>query len=170
MKVIVMLWLMTAGVGISYAVYEERKNRIKLLKEMEESLGKLAYFMYEWRMPAEEAFLKMSKEAFPMLQSLFIEVLEGIQKRRVENLGELWNTASNKAFETMMLDEEIKELWCDCFLNIPIEPEALQKSIGSKRERLQTYLKELQDKYKVEQKLVWTLGLCVSGFLCLIIW
>lgn len=170
MKWIVMLWLITAGLGISCAVYEERKSRIKLLKEMEQSLGKIAYFMYEWRMPTEEAFLKIIKEPFSMLNSFFIEVLEGIQKRTVENLGELWNTASDKLFEGVILEKEIKELWSDCFLNIPMEPEALHKSIGSKRDELQTYLMSLQDKYKVEQKLVWTLGVCVSGFLCLIIW
>lgn len=170
MKVIVMLWLITAGFGVSCAVYEERKDRIKILKEMEQSLGKLAYFMYEWRMPTEEAFLKISKEAFPELNSFFAEVLEGIQRKDVNNLGDLWIVASNKLFERVLLENEIQELWRACFLNIPTEPEALQKSIEGKRRELQTYLMALQDKYKVEQKLVWTLGLCVSGFLCLIIW
>ncbi len=170
MKLVIMLWLMTAGTGVSYAVYEERKNRLKLLNEMEQSLDKLAYFMYQWRMPAEEAFTKILKESFPMLQPFFSQVLEGIQKREVENLGELWLIKSKLFLETISLEKEIKEIWSACFLNIPMEPEDLQKTIHMKKQSIQTYLESLRDKYKMEQKLVWTLGVCASAFLCLIIW
>lgn len=169
MKMICMLWIMTAGVGISYAIYEERQHRLKLLCEMEKSLEKLAYFMYDWRMSTEEAFVKILKEPFPNLMSLFLEILEEIRKREVINLGVLWKQKSSTYFETTTLEKDIKETWCDLFLNIPMEPEDLKRSILGKRDHIKSYLGFLQDKYKEEQKLVWTLGLCASAFLCLII-
>lgn len=170
MKWIIMLWLLTAGFGVSYAVYEERTNRIKLLKEMEQSLGKLSYFMHEWRMPLEEALTQLLKESFPMFRSFYESVLEEVLQRKVENIGELWKRKSQDYFESTTLQKEIKEMWTDCFINIPMEPEALNNGLLYKREQLKAYLADLQDKYRMEQKLVWTFGLCMSVFLCLIIW
>lgn len=170
MKAIIMLWLMTAGLGVSYAIYEERKNRLKLLQEMEQSLGKLVYFMYQWRMPAEEAFTKMLRESFTMLHPFFVKVLEGIKRRNVENLGNLWKLESDNFFDATTMDKEIKEIWSNCFLNIPLEPEALQKSVLLIREEIQIHLESLRNKYKMEHRLIWTLGVCTSAFLCLIIW
>ncbi len=170
MKLVIMLWLVTAGAGVSYAIYMERQNRLKLLNEMQQGLEKLVYFMYQWRMPAEEAFAKMVKEPFPMLHPFFTEMLEEIIKREVENLGDLWFSKSEIFFERTSIQKEIQEVWCNCFLNIPMEPGDLQRTILMKKEVIETYLKTLQDKYRVEQKLVWTLGLCTSAFLCLIIW
>jgi len=161
---------MAAGAGVSYAVYEERNNRVRLLKEMEQSLGKLAYYMCEWRMPLEEAFIDILKEPYPMLIPFYKSVLEDVLKRNVENMGELWKRKSEVFLENTSLEKAIKELWAGCLCNIPIEPEALKMGFQYKREQLQAYLTDLQDKYKVEQKMVWTLGLCTSAFLCLIIW
>ena len=170
MKWIIMLWLFTAGFGISYAVYEERNHRIRLLKEMEQSLGKLAYFMYEWRLPLEEALTQMLKEPFPLFGCFYKKILEEVVKRNVGNIGELWEKNSLNYFQNISLQKTIKELWAGCFINIPMEPEELKKGLEHKREQLKAYLTDLQDKYKLEQKLVWTLGLCTSAFLCLIIW
>lgn len=169
MKFIIMLWLLTAGAGVSYAIHEERNNRIKLLKEMEQSLGKLTYYMYEWRMPFEEALAQMLKEPFPIFHIFYEKVLEEVLIRNRGNIDELWHEESRTFLQSTSIQKEVKELWATCFTNIPIEPDALQKCIEHKREQIQAYLFDLQDKYKVERKLVWTLGLCTSAFLCLII-
>lgn len=170
MKFIMMLWILTAGAGVSYAVYEERNNRIRVLKEMEQSLGKLRYFMYEWRMPFEEALTQILKESFPTFHTFYESVLSEVLKRECVNIGELWGEKSNDFLQGVSLHKQIRELWASCFTNIPMEPEALNNALEYKRAQLQAYLSDLQDKYKTEKKLVWTLGLFTSTFLCLIIW
>ena len=49
MKVLLVIWLFSAGIGVSYSVISERKNRIEFLSTMEQDLKELAYYMCEWR-------------------------------------------------------------------------------------------------------------------------
>ena len=51
-----------------------------------------------------------------------------------------------------------------------MEPEALNKRLTERAERIADYVLELQEKYKGEQKLVFTMGFFVSAFFCLILW
>ena len=55
MKVLLVIWLLSAGIGVSYSVISERKKRVEFLGTMEQDLKKLAYYMCEWRLPVEEA-------------------------------------------------------------------------------------------------------------------
>ena len=169
MKWIIILWLLIAGTGVSYGIYEERNHRIKCLKEMELSLGKLTYFMCEWRMSFEEALHQILRERLPMMRSFYEMVLEDVLKRSSATIGELWYENGMKYLKDIAIQTEMKELWLGCFDNIPLEPEALKVCLNHKRNELNAYLEALQDKYKTEQKLVWTLGVCSSAFLCLMI-
>ena len=169
MKWIIILWLLIAGTGVSYGIYEERNHRIKCLKEMELSLGKLTYFMCEWRMSFEEALHQILRERLPMMRSFYEIVLEDVLKRSSATIGELWYENGMKYLKDIAIQTEMKALWSGCFENIPLEPEALKVGLNHKRNELNAYLEALQDKYKTEQKLVWTLGVCSSAFLCLMI-
>ena len=169
MKGIIILWLLVAGTGVSYGIYEERNHRIKYLKEMEQSLAKLTYFMCEWRMPFEEALQQVLRERLPMMRSFYEVVLEDVLKRTSATIGDLWYENGMKYLKDIAIQTDIKELWSGCFENIPLEPEALKVGLEHKRNELKAYLQTLQVKYKTEQKLVWTLGVCSSAFLCLMI-
>ena len=42
MKVLLVIWLLSAGIGVSYSVISERKKRVEFLGTMEQDLKKLA--------------------------------------------------------------------------------------------------------------------------------
>ena len=77
MKVLLVIWLLSAGIGVSYSVISERKKRVEFLGTMEQDLKKLAYYMCEWRLPVEEAVGRMLKEG-----SRFIFFLRGNTKKK----------------------------------------------------------------------------------------
>ena len=170
MKFIIMLWLLMGGCGISYAVYEERKKRLQLLKEMIQSLEKMAYFMCVWRMPLEEALAQMQNVPLPILHSFYQDILEEVLARREENVGTLWQRKSESFFSFASLSLPIKELWSASFINLGMEPEVIKSNFDYKIAELRVYFTEFEEKYKTEGRLVWTLGVCASLFLCLIIW
>ena len=62
MKWLITVWLLAAGTGVSYSIVTERKNMLQRLKEMEHSMRRLAYYMYQWRMPVKEAVEHAAKE------------------------------------------------------------------------------------------------------------
>ena len=71
MKWAVFIWLLAAGMGVSCSIVTERQKKIRFLKEVEYSLRKLTYYMYQWRMPIKEAlanftFGKVGKWIFSM--------------------------------------------------------------------------------------------------------
>ena len=169
MKVLLVIWLFSAGIGVSYSVISERKKRIEFLSTMEQDLKKLAYYMCEWRLPVEEAVGRMIKEG-----SRFVFFYEAIHKRIrerfIDDLGKLWCEESKSLLTGVNLSEEIKILWKDTFSHIPMEPEAVKRQLYLKSEMLSEKRKALEEKYKGEQRLVLSMGFFVSAFLCLILW
>lgn len=170
MKFIAILWLVTAGAGCSYAILQERRDKITLLKEMEHSLEKLAYFMYQWKMPVEEAFCHVAEEENGMLRGFYQELTEELDKREAGNLGCLWQKKSMQIWQHWKMSQPLEKLWSELFLHMPMEYERLHTILEQKTEEIAGHRKELQDKYKGEQKLVWTLGISAGVFLGLILW
>lgn len=170
MRFIAMLWLVTAGAGCSYAILQERQEKLNLLKEMEYSLEKLAYFMYQWKMPVEEAFHHVAEEEYGMLRVFYQKLTEELDRRKAGNLGVLWKEKSNLIWQNWKLSKNLETLWNSLFLHMPMEPERLYTTLRQKTEEIAEVRRELQEKYKGEQKLVWTLGVSASVFLCLILW
>ncbi len=170
MKWLVAVWLLCAGIGVSFSVVKERKARIKLLKEMEHSLKKLAYYMYQWKMPAEEAFRHVAKEGKGVLSGFFQAIHTSLEEKKAENLSDLWQEKSNLHIEWKNLQESAWLSWQDCFFHIPMEPEALNKSVILRAEEIAACRAGLEEKYKGEQKLVLTMGIFIGAFICLVLW
>ena len=169
MKVLLVIWLLSAGIGVSYSVISERKKRIECLGTMEQDLKKLAYYMCEWRLPVEEAVGRMIKEDSQF--GVFYEAIhKRIRERYVDDFGELWCEESKGLLTGVSLSEEIKILWRDTFSQIPMEPEAVKRQLYLKSEMLSEKRRALEEKYKGEQRLVLSMGFFVSAFLCLILW
>lgn len=170
MKWMVVIWLLSAGVGLSYSVVKERNRQVEFLRQMEHSLRQLAYFMHQWRMPVEEAVRHVAKEENGILFAFYSEMLHALADRRVEDFGRLWQEKSICLLQKEKFPDEIKKLWSDSFLHIPMEPEALNRRLILRTEEINSHLADMQEKYKGEQKLVLTLGFFTSAFLCLILW
>ncbi len=170
MKWFMAIWLVTAGIGFSFSVVAERKKQVQLLKEMEHSLTRLAYYMYQWRMPVEEALKHTSEEEKDILQEFYQGILLALQERQTENLGQLWQEESKRLLQNTKFSEEIKRLWQDCFIHIPMEPEELHRKLSLRVEEIEARRISMQEKYKSEQRLVLTMGFFTSAFLCLILW
>lgn len=169
MKGLLVIWMLSAGIGFSYSVITERKKQVEFLCNMEHDLKRLAYYMYQWRMPVEEVIGKMIKE-----ESRFRIFYEAIHKKLMEkyvdDFGKLWCEEGNKLLAGVKLAEDIKTLWYDCFLHMPMEPEAMKQQLFLKSEMLSEKRRALEEKYKGEQRLVLSMGFFVSAFLCLILW
>lgn len=192
MKGFVAIWLLAAGVGVSYSVVAERRNMLRQLGEMEHSLKRLAYYMYQWRMPVKEAVVHAAKEEQGILYDFYLGIQERLAERQSEDFGIVWQEESRYLWEQQegskkksskreslnrsmydwnrKLPEEIGKIWSDSFVHIPMEPEALNKRLTERAEKLADYTRELQEKYKGEQRLVFTMGFFVSAFFCLILW
>ena len=169
MKVFLVIWLLSAGIGVSYSVISERKKRIEFLGTMERDLKKLAYYMCEWRLPVEEAVGRMIKEDSQF--GVFYEAIhKKIRERFIDDFGKLWCEESKSLLTGVTLSEEIKILWRDTFSQIPMEPEAVKRQLYLKSEMLSEKRNALEEKYKGEQRLVLSMGFFVSAFLCLILW
>lgn len=170
MKWLIVIWLLAAGVGVSYSVVAERRNMLRQLGEMGHSLKRLAYYMYQWRMPVKDAVAHAAKEEQEFLHSFYLGIQEKLIKRQTEDFGILWQEESCEIFKSCHLPEEIRKIWSDSFVHIPMESEALNKRLTERAEKIADYAVELQEKYKGEQRLVFTLGFFVSAFFCLILW
>lgn len=162
------VWLLAAGTGVSYSVVAERRNRLSQLGEMEHSLKRLAYYMYQWRLPIKDAIAYAAKEEKDVLQKFYLGLHETLVQQQTEDFDMLWQEESGKIWNH--IPEEIQRIWNESFVNIPMEPEALNKRLTERAERIADYVLELQEKYKGEQKLVFTMGFFVSAFFCLILW
>lgn len=170
MKWFMVIWLLTAGIGFSFSVVTERKKELQFLKEMEHSLARLAYYMYQWRMPVEEAVAHTCEEEKGVLLDFYKSIIFYLKERQTEDLGQLWQEKSKELFQKIKLSEEIKKLWQECFFHIPTEPEALHKRLSLRIEEIEAHRISMQEKYKSEQRLVLTMGFFTSAFLCLILW
>ena len=169
MKVLLVIWLLSAGIGVSYSVISERKKRVEFLGTMEQDLKKLAYYMCEWRLPVEEAVGRMLKEGSRF--GVFYEVIhKRIREKYVDNFEKLWCEESKILLSGVTLSEEIKILWRETFSHLPMEPEAVKRQLYLKSEMLSEKRRALEEKYKGEQRLVLSMGFFVSAFLCLILW
>ena len=169
MKVLLVIWLLSAGIGVSYSVISERKKRIEFLSTMEQDLKELAYYMCEWRLPVEEAVGRMIKEGSSFV-FFYDAIHKRIRERVTDDFGKLWCEESKSLLTGVTLSEEIKILWKDTFSHIPMEPEAVKRQLYLKSEILSEKRKALEEKYKGEQRLVLSMGFFVSAFLCLILW
>ena len=169
MKVLLAIWLICAGIGASYSVISERKKQVKYLETMEQGYQKLAYYMCQWRMPVEEAIGQMIKENVGF-SDFYKQIHEQIKNRSVNDFGVLWKEESKKLLSEVRLPEELKSIWTDCFLHMPLDSEAVKQQFHLKRELLFEKRKALEAKYKGEQRLVFSMGFFVSAFLCLILW
>lgn len=169
-KWVIMIWLLIAGVGNSFSIMKERKQRLSLLKEMEESLHKMIYYMYRFKMPVEEAFRHVAEEQKEELKEFFLEMHHMLQNKTVDNMGDLWQENSKRIEREISLPGEVRQIWENCFTHIPEEPEGLRHSLIRKAEEIKHLREDLKEKYESEQKLVLTLGVFASAFFCLILW
>ena len=80
----------------------------------------------------------------------------------------LWREVGERWFKNV--PEEMQILWMESFEHIPTESEALYRHLSERAQRMKDYTKALQEKYKGEQRLVFTMGFFVSAFFCLILW
>ena len=170
MRWAIVVWLLCAGAGASYSVVKERTRQVSLLKQMERSLQQLVYYMHQWRMPVEEAVRHTAKGENGILYDFYSEILENLSDRHAEDFGRLWQKKSKAFWQKEKIPKETVKLWCDIFLHIPMEPEALKHRLLLQIEEMNSHRMSLQEKYKGEQKLVMTLGFFVSTFICLILW
>ena len=102
------------------------------------------------------------------MQKFYLGLHETLVQQQTEDFDMLWQEESGKIWNH--IPEEIQRIWNESFVNIPMEPEALNKRLTERAERIADYVLELQEKYKGEQKLVFTMGFFVSAFFCLILW
>lgn len=170
MKWLIAIWLLCAGAGVSFSIIKERTCRITLLKEMEQSLKKLAYYMYQWKMPAEEAFRHVAVEEQGGLFCFYQAMYTSLTEKKAENLSALWQEKSSLYIDRRDLQEKVWLYWQECFSHIPMEPEALNKRLFLRAEEIAACRAGLEEKYKGEQKLVLTLGLFTGAFICLVLW
>ena len=170
MKWFVAVWLLCAGLGVSFSVVKERRARITLLKEMEHSLKKLAYYMYQWKMPAEEAFRHVARDEKGGLSHFFQAMHTSLEEKKAENLSVLWQEKSSLHIDKKNLLESAWVSWQECFFHIPMEPEALNRSLILRAEEIAACRAGLEEKYMGEQKLVLTLGIFTGAFICLVLW
>ena len=168
MKWLITVWLLAAGTGVSYSIVTERKNMLQRLKEMEHSMRRLAYYMYQWRMPVKEAVEHAAKEEQGVLREFYMNVQRALAEKQTEDFGVLWQENSRQLGR--QLPEKIKKIWSGCFIHFSMEPEGLKKQLEERAEKIADYTRELQEKYKGEQRLVFTMGFFASAFLCLILW
>lgn len=176
MKWFLVLWLLTAGAGVSVHIIKERRERLLFLSRMQQSLCQLAYYMYQWRMPVEEVVGKLCREEQSYeLKEFYGEIQKRVLERKKESLGQIWQMESRKLFERNGLlrqagMKQAEMLWCDSFLYIPMEPEALRENLLYRAEQLGRMQGRMEEKYKGEQKLVMALGIFSGAFLCLMLW
>ena len=168
MKWLVVVWLLTAGVGASYSIVAERKEKLNQLTDMEHSLRRLAYYMYQWRLPIKEVISFAAKEEKELLQTFYVELKEVLEQQKTEDFSVLWREVGERWFKNV--PEEMQILWMESFEHIPTESEALYRHLSERAQRMKDYTKALQEKYKGEQRLVFTMGFFVSAFFCLILW
>lgn len=188
MKCFVVVWLLLAGIGVSYSIVAERQRKVRLLKEMGHSLNRLAYYMYQWRMPVKEAIAHVAKEEKGILCEFYKKLGDTLAERQVEDFGILWQEQSNSLWKEQSSElvlgkahrgsvtginsgyKEIWAAWSDTFINLPMEAEALKRMLLLRAEEIEARSVEIEQKYKGEQKLVFTMGFFVSAFFCLIFW
>lgn len=178
MKWFVVIWMILAGIGMSYSIVSERQKKVQLWKEMEQSLKKLAYYMGQWRMPVREAIMQVAREERGVLHAFYINLGKILEKQQEEDFGKLWQEQSSGLWKGqihLQLGGEVecacrnmRTLWTDAFVKIPIEPEALNHSLLLRAEEIEAHRREIEGKYKGERKLVFTMGFFVSAFFCLI--
>ena len=171
MKWLVFAWLLAAGMGVSYSVIAERQRKVRFLKEMEHSLGKLAYYMYQWRMPIKEAICRMVQEEKGEFQRYYVEVRDALEERQAEDFGKLWQEKSKNLLKhAARVCDEGQMLWTEAFVNLPMDVEELNRRLLFRINDMKVYREALEKKYKGEQKLVFAMGIFVSTFFCLIFW
>lgn len=169
MRGLLVIWLLCGGIGVSYSILSERRKRLELFKSMEEDIKKLAYYMCDWHMPVEEVLGQMGKEEGPFA-AFYIRMQKIIQEKQTEAFGKLWQEESRKMPLLATATEEVRTLWAESFLQMPIEPEALRRRLMQCANNIEKAGGTLEEKYKGEQRLVVSLGFFVSAFLCLILW
>lgn len=170
MRWAIVIWLLCAGVGASFSIVRERNRQVWVLKQMERSLEQLVYYMHQWRMPVEEAVRHTAKGENGILLAFYSEILKNLSDRQAEDFGELWQEKGKLLGRQEKIPKEVMKLWCDSFLHIPMEPEALKHRLSLQIEEMNAYRIVLQEKYKGEQKLVMALGFFAGTFICLILW
>ncbi len=169
MKAIMAVWLLSAGIGLSYSVISERKHRVKLLHVMEKDLKQFCYYMCEWRMPMEEVLRQMIKEA-GLLRYFYSNILEKIRKKQISDLGTIWYEESRNMWTEIGALAEASALWEECFFHMPADSEGMKRHLELKSEAIEAKRIEVEEKYKGEQRLVFSMGFFVGAFLCLILW
>ncbi len=169
MKVILSVWIVSAGIGTAYSIVSERSRQIILLKTMEYTMGQLAYYMYQWHLPVEETLKKIIEEENQVTS--FIKIIyQKICDKESAALGEVWQEKSRSWLKNEKLPEDMKVLWTGLFLHMPMEPKGVYDKLLLKQEELTGKRKELELKYKNERRLVLAMGFFASTFLCLILW
>lgn len=174
----VMLWLVTAGGGISYSMIKERKQQLLELEQMETIICRLAYYMCRWQMTAGEAVDKVCEEQEGIWKQFLEEVCRGMKERSEDSLCTLWQEKTKLVLEKPMKADKTKgrksrqdfALWYGLFVNTPMEPEELNRRLGMEAKKLAHMRGELSQKYKKEQRLIGSLGVFGGAFLCLILW
>ena len=154
MKWLISIWMLTAGMGVSYHVVAERQQKIKFFREMEQSLGQLAYYIYQWRMPMKEILSHMVQEETGVLQSYYRKLVEAMEGNQAENFGRLWKEQSNSLWREKCKAREcwgrkseceIKDVWTEAFTHMPMEPEVLKRELYIRIDRMKEYREAMEE-------------------------
>lgn len=174
MKWIAVIWLFCGGIGVSYSTIRERKKCIQQLEFLEYQLEKLADYMVQWHMPLQEALELLRKEKAGFLEVFYTNMIQELQERKKQDFGKIWKAESERLWKEQhalqRVSSEIKTIWTESFTAMPLQPEAVYKRLIQRKEAIETYRLQLQETYRQEQKLVFTMGFFVSAFFCLIFW
>lgn len=174
MKWIAMIWLFCGGIGVSYSTIRERKRCLQQLAHLAYQLEMIAYYVMQWKMPLLEALQLTAKEEHGFLTSFYANMIQELQERKKQDFGNIWKDESEQLWKEQsalrLISEEVKLIWSESFIAMPMQPEAVYKRLIQRKEAIEVYRAKLQETYRQEQKLVFTMGFFVSAFFCLIFW
>ena len=170
MKWIIMIWVVVAGIGVSVSILKERNERLVVLREMQEYLEKLNYYMYHFKMPLEESVRHVSETGNHYFKDFLEEVGQALRSKSAEHVGTLWQEKSQAILQKSKLPKEAERIWTNLFLDLPGDPEILERHMAAKAEELKQCKDILKVKYMGEQKMVLVLGALAGAFFCLILW
>lgn len=174
MKWVAVIWLFCGGIGVSYSMIKERNMCIRQLTHLEDQLEMIAYYVMQWRMPLQEALQLAAKEEDGFLTQFYTNVIQALQERQKQDFGQIWKEESEKIWQEQealrQVSKEIKYIWTETFVAMPLQPEAVCKRLIQRKDAIEAYRVKLQETYRKEQKLVFTMGFFVSAFFCLIFW
>ena len=145
MKYFIAVWLLTAGMGVSYSIVAERNKKLHQLVAMEQSLKRLAYYMYQWNLPVKEAIAFTVKEEKEVLRAFYAKLQEVLEQHKMEDFSVLWKEMGERWFANV--PEEMQILWKESFDNIPMESEMLYRRLSEQAQKMFALENKATDAY-----------------------